>query len=100
MTLKKENGKWNPAKITLVCTVIATLATVVIALPTGIDYARKTISPWTTMPDQIATLSSNQFRLEKKLDSLTRILTGKEYAATATNNFHLASKLINQNENP
>jgi len=51
--LKKKNGNVSPTKITLFCTIAATAATCIIAMPTALDYFSKAASPWTSLPTKI-----------------------------------------------
>jgi len=67
MTLKREDGRWCPARITLLCTVIATTSGVVIAVPVMVDCTKKFVSPWTELPLQVKHIEE---KLDKVIDTL------------------------------
>jgi len=80
MTLKKSDGKWCPARITLACTIIGTAAAIIVAMPTFMGYVEKAIAPWTTLPDQIEVIN-------KKIDKIARALNVQVTVTTQSTNF-------------
>lgn len=82
--LKRKDGSWNAGKITLVCTLLLTAATCVIALPVALDYCHKAAAPWTTLPEKIDAM-------KRDLDEIKRRLPDTDYAAT-TNHFKMTRR--------
>ena len=69
MTLKKHDGSWSPARVTLFCTVVATVFTGFMALPMMIEYGGKAVAPWTTLPRDIAEIKQDVKAIADKLNA-------------------------------
>lgn len=87
MTLKRKDGTWSAKRITALCAILASLATVVTAMPTAIGYCKTAISPWTSLPDKVEQIQEAVAKIEFKLDIKNNVYTtNKSMAYEPTNN--------------
>ena len=68
MTLKRKDGKWSAAKITLLCTILGTIAACAMAIQPAIDACSKAIAPWTSVPAKLEAMSADIKEIKLKVD--------------------------------
>lgn len=59
MTLRKHDGKLSAGRITLVCTILGTMAGIVIAIQPTIDFVKFGVSPWVSLPVKLESMAQD-----------------------------------------
>ncbi len=80
MTLKKRDGSFSPAKITLLCTVLATLATLAMAVEPAMNAAKK-VGALLSVPEKVDAILVRVERIERRMPESDEV-------ATTTNAFN------------
>jgi len=75
MTLKRKDGTWSAARITAVCAILASLATVVSAMPIAIGYCKAALAPWTSLPDKVEAIQQSVSKIEFTLQIKQNVYT-------------------------
>ena len=68
MTIHNRQGKISLGKIGIIFGILASCATIVLALPTAMDYLHAAVAPWTSLPVKLDEIQKDVADIKRILD--------------------------------